>query len=79
MDMFSLSIGGVVIRFFLMMAVIIAGVFTGMYWLTFLGLPIFLSALLGAKFERPAEKQATTRAIATTDHSQESQLVDAKY
>lgn len=52
-DMFSLSIGGVVIRFFLMMAVIIAGVFTGQYWLTILGLPIFLSALLGVSFANP--------------------------
>lgn len=52
-DMFSLSIGAVVIRFFLMMAVIIAGVFTGQHWLTILGLPIFLSALLGVNFARP--------------------------
>lgn len=52
-NMFSLSVGGVVVRFFLMMAVIIAGVFTGQYWLTILGLPIFLSAMLGISFAAP--------------------------
>lgn len=62
-DMFSLSIGGVVIRFFLMMAVIIAGVFTGMHWLTILGLPIFLSALMGVKLISPATAEAKTSQI----------------
>ncbi len=53
MNMFSLGIGGVVVRFFLMMAIIIVGVFAGMPWLTVLGLPIFLSALLGVSFVKP--------------------------
>ena len=66
-DMFSLSIGGVVIRFFLMMAVIIAGVFTGMYWLTILGLPIFLSALMGVSLTTPAAAEAKTSQIKVSD------------
>lgn len=60
MNMFSLSIGGVVVRFFLMMAIIIAGVFTGMYWLTLIGLPIFLSGLLGVRFVLPSQAEAKT-------------------
>ena len=68
-DMFSLSIGGVVIRFFLMMAVIIAGVFTGMHWLTILGLPIFLSALMGVSLNSPATAEAKTSQIKVTDKS----------
>ncbi|MEN0048723.1 MAG: hypothetical protein AAF806_16800 [Bacteroidota bacterium] len=45
----------VLIRFFLMMAVIIGGVFAGQYWLAALGLPLFLSALMAPKitFEKP--------------------------
>lgn len=58
--MFSLSIGGVVVRFFLMMAIIIVGVFTGMYWLTLFGLPIFLSGLLGVRFVSPSQAEAKT-------------------
>lgn len=67
-DMFSLSIGGVVIRFFLMMAIIIAGVFTGMHWLTILGLPIFLSALMGVKVGAPATAEAKTSQIKISDN-----------
>ncbi|MEM9887877.1 MAG: hypothetical protein AAF849_18425 [Bacteroidota bacterium] len=40
----------VIIRFFLMMTVIIGGVFAGQYWLAALGLPLFLSALMAVKF-----------------------------
>lgn len=47
MDFFSINITTVILRFFLMMAVIIAGVFMGQYWLAVLGLPIFLSVMLG--------------------------------
>lgn len=47
MEFFSIGIPTVIIRFFLMMAVIIVGVFTGQAWLTVLGLPIFLSIMLG--------------------------------
>ncbi len=68
-DMFSLSIGGVVIRFFLMMAVIIAGVFTGMPWLTILGLPIFLSALMGVSLSSPSVAEAKTGQIQVTEPS----------
>ncbi|MEL6837016.1 MAG: hypothetical protein AAFP77_28695 [Bacteroidota bacterium] len=52
MEFFSINIATVIIRFFLMMAVIIIGVFSGQWWLTVLGLPIFLSVMLGISFKR---------------------------
>ena len=70
MNMFSLGIGAVVVRFFLMMAVIIVGVFAGMPWLTFLGLPIFLSALLGVSFSNPSKAEAKTGRIHIRKESQ---------
>jgi len=51
MEFFNISVSTIVIRFFIMMAVIIAGVFTGQYWLVVLGLPIFLSGMLGIGFK----------------------------
>ena len=47
MEFFSISVSTIILRFFLMMAVIIVGVFVGQYWLAALGLPIFLSVMLG--------------------------------
>jgi len=47
MEAFNLSLSGLMIRFFLMMAVIIIAGFTQTWWLAILGLPIFLSAMLG--------------------------------
>jgi len=70
MNMFSLGIGEVVVRFFLMMAVIIVGVFAGMPWLTLLGLPIFLSALLGVSFSGPSKAEAKTGRINIRKDSQ---------
>ncbi|MEL6657085.1 MAG: hypothetical protein AAFY48_12140 [Bacteroidota bacterium] len=58
MEFFSINIATVIIRFFLMMAVIIIGVFSGQWWLTVLGLPIFLSVMLGISFKRK-QAQAT--------------------
>lgn len=44
---YNLSVGECVLSFFLMMAVIILGIFTGQYWLAAFGLPLFLRGLLG--------------------------------
>ena len=55
MEFFNISVSTIVIRFFIMMAVIIAGVFTGQYWLVVLGLPIFLSGMLGIGFKTKNE------------------------
>lgn len=52
MEFFSIGIATIILRFFLMMAVIIVGVFTGQAWLTVLGLPIFLSIMLGVGLKK---------------------------
>lgn len=43
----NLSIQECVVSYFLMMAVIIAGGFTGQWWLAVLGLPLFLRGITG--------------------------------
>ncbi|WP_367392928.1 hypothetical protein [Lewinella sp. LCG006] len=55
MEFFSISVSTIILRFFLMMAVIILGVFIGQYWLAALGLPIFLSVMLGLGVKPKAE------------------------
>ncbi len=47
-----LSIVGLILRFYLLMAVVIIGFFTGQMWLAALGLPILLSAMLGIRFHK---------------------------
>lgn len=44
---YNLSIGEVIASFLMMMAVVIIGIFTHQYWLTALGLPLFLRGMLG--------------------------------
>lgn len=60
MEFFSIGIATIILRFFLMMAVIIVGVFTGQGWLTVLGLPIFLSIMLGVGLKKESKKVQTT-------------------
>lgn len=60
MEFFSIGIATIILRFFLMMAVIIVGVFTGQVWLTVLGLPIFLSIMLGVGLKKESKKVQAT-------------------
>ena len=56
--MFKLSIAGVVVRFYLMMAAVIIAGFSGYWAIAILALPIFLSAILGINFNTANAKQA---------------------
>jgi hypothetical protein len=47
MKAFELNLGTMLLRYYLMMLVILAAGFTGQWWLAALGLPIFLSTILG--------------------------------
>ena len=58
MEFFSIGIATVILRFFLMMAVIIVGVFSGQWWMAALGLPIFLSIMLGVGVKKDESKAA---------------------
>ena len=51
MKLFEASIGTIVSRFFMMMAVVIIAGFSGQWWLSILALPILLSAMLGVSFK----------------------------
>lgn len=59
MQFFAITFDKILIRYYLMMACVIAGVFTAQYWLVALALPIFLSAILGVSFkaEKPTERK----------------------
>ena len=54
----SLSWETTLLRYFLMMFVVITGVLTQTWALAFLGLPIFLSAILGISIERKMKAAA---------------------
>lgn len=56
---FQLSIGGVLLRFYLMMAIVILAGFTGYWLLGILALPVFLSTMIGVEFTRKENKKRT--------------------
>lgn len=61
MRCFACTFDKVLIRFFLMMACIIGGLFAGQPLIAVLALPLFLSAMLGVSFV-PEEKEVATNA-----------------
>jgi hypothetical protein len=56
MEMFRLDLVSLMIRFYLVMAVVIIAGFIGNWWLSLLAIPIFLSTLLAVKFSRNNKK-----------------------
>lgn len=54
----SVNLGTAVMRYYLLMALVLIGGFTGLWWIALLALPVFLSALLGLSFnwKKPEEK-----------------------
>ncbi len=57
----NVSLTEAVVRYYVMMGVVLLGGFTGMWWISLFGLPIFLTAILGMcplKYMLP-EKKAT--------------------
>ncbi|WP_116108636.1 hypothetical protein [Lewinella sp. IMCC34191] len=58
MRFYAITFDKVVIRFYLMMGVVLLGMFSGYYAIALLALPIFLSAILGVSFR--AETTAAT-------------------
>ena len=52
MRFFDINLVTVMVRFYLMMAVVIIGIFSGQVWLAGLALPIFLSVMLGITFRK---------------------------
>ena len=54
---YNLGIGTVILRFYLMMAVVIIAGFTGQWWLSLLALPIMLSIMTGYSFKKNTEEK----------------------
>ncbi len=52
---FNLSIGTVILRFYMMMGVVIIAGFSGYWAIAFLSLPIFLSIMMGITFTKDNE------------------------
>jgi 1,4-dihydroxy-2-naphthoate octaprenyltransferase len=67
MQFFALTFDKILIRYYLMMACVIAGVFTAQYWLVALALPVFLSAILGISFKsaQPQKTKQVKQMVAT--------------
>lgn len=64
MKYFSIGLGAIMIRFYLMMGVVIIGGFSGQWWLATLALPIFLSIMLGVTFTPGNKKVAKSKKTA---------------
>ena len=50
MKLMDLKLSTLILRFYLMMAIVIGAGFLGQWWLAILSLPVFFSALMGIKF-----------------------------
>jgi hypothetical protein len=72
MRFFALSFDKVLLRFFLMMACVIGGLFTGQPLIAILALPIFLSAVLGISFLPEPQDEATKAQIRELPKSESS-------
>ena len=55
MKVFELRLSTLLLRYYLMMMIIIAAGFIGQWWLAILGLPIFLSSILGLRRKEKKE------------------------
>ena len=66
----NLGFAGVLLRFYLLMAVVILAGFTGFWALGLLALPIFVSALLGVSIG-PKEKALSTAPVITMTQKQQ--------
>ncbi len=60
MRFFAIPVYTIVLRYYLMMAVVLIAGFSGLYFLALLALPLFLSAILGISFTSAPAKEAAT-------------------
>lgn len=63
MQFFNISLVTIMLRFYLMMAVVIGSLFAGVPWLCILALPIFLSVMLGVTINKEAPKVAKRKHV----------------
>lgn len=67
MKVFETSFANVLIRFYLMMAVVITAGFTGFWALGLLALPLFLGAILGLGKEEEVKKTTSVKTMITRE------------
>lgn len=66
-EFFKLDLAGLLVRYYLMMATVIIGGFSGQWWIALFALPIFISAISGLsisfKLSKPTAKENTGKII----------------
>ena len=62
-NVLALSFATVVVRFYLVMAIIIAAGFLGQWWLALFALPVFISAVLGIAIQQKEKAVATVHRV----------------
>ena len=60
MKLFNLNFASLILRFYLLMAIVIGAFFMGYPILAFLALPVFFSAMMGIRFTRVKHKVTST-------------------
>lgn len=63
MKAFELSIGTVILRFYLMMLIVIVAGFIGQWWLAALALPVLLSIMSGISFSSKKKVEAKIKTL----------------
>ena len=76
MRFYAITIDQIVIRFYLMMGVVLLGMFSGYYAIAFLALPLFLSAVLGIRF-RPEKHTAAASKILSLSRTEKKAVEKA--
>lgn len=74
MKLFNLSLTTLMIRFYLMMAIIIIAGFSGIWLLSVLALPVFFSGLMGLQFSKMKVIRKTHRSGRTDLHTDAQQV-----
>ncbi len=67
MKLFNVTFSTLIIRFYLMMAIVIGAFFVGYPWLAILSLPVFFITLMGLKFSLPVLFSKNRSSISQTE------------
>jgi hypothetical protein len=71
MKFFEASIGTIISRFFLLVALVIVAGFSGQWWISIFALPVLLSAMTGVRFG--SKKKNVVAKHSTMDSSNRSE------
>ncbi len=66
MKLLDLSITSLILRFYLLMAIVVGSGFTGYWVISLLALPVFFSALMGIKMSWPTAHARSYKADSET-------------